>query len=63
MKSDQTQDVIIKFETLLTADIVEKGKQVKTMSYFVKKKKKIFTVVVWYNEVITTISRKSYFCL
>ena len=39
MKSDQTQDVIIKFETLLTADIVEKGKQVKTMSYFVKKKK------------------------
>ena len=63
MKSDQTQDVIIKFETLLTADIVEKGKQVKTMSYFVKKKKKIFTVVVWYNEVITTISRKSYFFL
>ena len=35
-KGDQMQDVINKFETLLTRDKVEKFKQVKITSYFVK---------------------------
>ena len=36
-RDDQMQDLINKFETLLTTDIVEKCKQVKITSYFVKK--------------------------
>ena len=32
------QDIINKFETLLTRDKVEKCKQVKIMSYFAKEK-------------------------
>ena len=32
------QDIINKFETLLTGDKVEKCKQVKIMSYFAKEK-------------------------
>ena len=37
-KGDQMQDLINKFETLLTRDKVEKYKQVKITSYFVKEK-------------------------
>ena len=37
-KGSQMQDLINKFETLLTRDKVEKCKQVKIMSYFVKEK-------------------------
>ena len=37
-RGDQMQDLINKFETLLTRDKVEKCKQVKIMSYFVKEK-------------------------
>ena len=36
-RDDQMQDLINKFETLLTTDKVEKCKQVKITSYFVKK--------------------------
>ena len=36
--SDQMQDLIDKFETLLTRDKVEKWRQVKITSYFVKEK-------------------------
>ena len=42
------QDLINKFETLLTRDQVEKWKQVKIMSYFVKERK-IFTVIILYS--------------
>ena len=35
-RSDQMQDLINKFETLLTRDKAEKCKQVKITSYFVK---------------------------
>ena len=37
-KGDQMQDLINKFETMLTRDKVEKCKQVKITSYFVKEK-------------------------
>ena len=37
-RGDQMQDLINKFETLLTRDKVEKNKQVKITSYFVKEK-------------------------
>ena len=37
-RGDQMQDLINKFETLLTRDKVEKCKQVKITSYFVKEK-------------------------
>ena len=37
-RGDQMGDLINKFETLLTRDKVEKCKQVKIMSYFVKEK-------------------------
>ena len=37
-RGDQMQDLINKFETLLTRDKVEKCKQVKIKSYFVKEK-------------------------
>ena len=37
-RGDQMQDLINKFETLLTRDKVEKCKQVKIASYFVKEK-------------------------
>ena len=37
-RGDQMQDLINKFETLLTRDKVEKYKQVKITSYFVKEK-------------------------
>ena len=42
------QDLINKFETLLMRDKVEKCKQVKIASYFVKEKY-IFTVVLLYS--------------
>ena len=42
------QDLINKFETLLTRDKVEKCKKVKIKSYFVKEKL-IFTVVLLYS--------------
>ena len=35
-RGDQMQDLIIKFQTLLTTDKVEKCKQVKIPRYFVK---------------------------
>ena len=37
-RGDQMQDLINKFETLLTRDKVEKSKQVKITSYFLKEK-------------------------
>ena len=37
-RGDQMQDLIGKFETLLTRDKVEKWRQVKITSYFVKEK-------------------------
>ena len=37
-RGDQMQDLINKFETLLTKDKAEKCMQVKIMSYFVKEK-------------------------
>ena len=37
-RGDQKQDLINKFETLLTSDKLKKCKQVKITSYFVKKK-------------------------
>ena len=37
-RDGQMQDLINKFETLLTRDKVEMSKQVKVMSYFVKEK-------------------------
>ena len=37
-KGDEMQDLINKFETLLTRDKVDKCKQVKITSYFVKEK-------------------------
>ena len=37
-RGDQMQELINKFETLLTRDKVEKCKQVKIASYFVKEK-------------------------
>ena len=40
-RGDQMQDLINKFETLLTRDKVEKCKQVKIASCFVKKKKNL----------------------
>ena len=36
--SDQMQDLIDKFETLLTRDKVEKCRQIKITNYFVKEK-------------------------
>ena len=42
------QVLINKFETLLTRDKVEKCKQVKIASYFVKEKQ-IFTVILLYS--------------
>ena len=47
-RGDQMQDLINKFETLLTRDKVEKYKQVKTTNYFVKEKQ-IFTVILLYS--------------
>ena len=47
-RGDQMQDLINKFETLLTRDKVEKCKQVKIASYFVKEKQ-IFTVILLYS--------------
>ena len=44
-RSDQMQDLINKFQTLLTRDKVEKSKQVKITRYFVKEKY-IFTVIL-----------------
>ena len=37
-RGDQMQDLINKFETLLTRDKVEKSRQVKITSYFLKEK-------------------------
>ena len=47
-RGDQMQDLINKFETLLTRDKVEKCKQVKITSYFVKEKY-VFTVILLYS--------------
>ena len=47
-RGDQMQDLINKFETLLTRVKVEKCKQVKIASYFVKEKQ-IFTVILLYS--------------
>ena len=47
-RGDQMQDLINKFETSLRRDKVEKCKQVKIASYFVKEKQ-IFTVMLLYS--------------
>ena len=47
-RGDQMQDLINKFETLLTRVKVEKCKQVKITSYF-GKEKQIFTVILLYS--------------